>query len=61
MPTPKNFLDILVYKTKFLVAFLKNNYLYYLWTVTGPLPDYYFLVLKKLQANFISNYILQET
>ena len=48
MPTPKIFLDILVYKAKFLVAFFKNNYLYYFWTVTGPLPDRYFLVLKKL-------------
>ena len=58
MPTPKIFSDILVYKAKFLVAFLKNNYLYYLWTVTGLLPNCYFSVLKKLQANFTSNYIL---
>ena len=48
MPTPKIFLDILVYKAKFLVIFFKNNYLYYLWTVIEPLLDRYFLVLKKL-------------
>jgi len=41
MPTFNIFLEIPTYKVKFLVAPLKNSYLYYTKTSTRLLPDSY--------------------